>query len=136
MGLTAIEYRDLVAPLQCVANLKGAGESGAAKNKNPQGLCFLGVCSRGNSQTHCSSGRSRDPDEISARSRCHATGIMVGVVVKGNLPIRIDARRLTAMNGPVGTLDRAIAVVLIGFLFAGCCCADRRQPVTSSATSA
>src|SRR5947209_7191287 len=109
MGLTAIEHRDLVATLQRVANLKRAGESGAAKNKNPQGLCFLGgVCSRGNSQTHCSSGRGRDLDEISARSRCHATGIMVGVVVKGNLPIRIDARRLTAMNGPVGTVDRAI----------------------------
>ena len=32
-------------------------------------------------------------------------------------------------------LDRAIAIVLIGFLFAGCGGTDRRQPVTSSATN-
>jgi hypothetical protein len=34
------------------------------------------------------------------------------------------------------TLDRAIATVLMGFILGGCGGTDRRQPVTSAATSA
>src|SRR5688500_1449714 len=73
MGLTPVENRNLVSPIERVTNLKRTGEPRAAEDQNAQRLChfLLGAKIEPKSQSDCAPSGGRDLDEFPSGGRYH-----------------------------------------------------------------